>query len=211
MARSFGINELINTNFKIRPMGTQWREHVGDLESNCTILIMGPAKNGKSDYCFKFSKDLALNGAQVFYNSSEEGKCSTLKENAIRNKMQEVSGKVMFGNRLNFTQLFKKMTKPRSGNVLVIDSWDYMNLTAMQFQELRETLKNKMIIVLCWAEGKRPDNGEAKKIEHMADVIVRVRDWVAHPISRFGGNKKMVTWVKAKDTGSQITLFENEQ
>lgn len=210
MSRSFGINELINSNFKERPMSEAWRKHIGNLERNATIMIIGPAKNGKTDYAFKFIKDLALHGAQVFYNTSEEGKSSTIKETAIRNNMQLVSGKVMFGNRLTFDQLFAKMKKPRSGNVLVIDSWDYMNLTAEQFKTIRETLKHKMIILLCWADGKRPDNSEAKKIEHMADAIVTVKNWVAYPVSRFGGNEKMTTWVKKPTTGSQTNLFDHE-
>jgi archaellum biogenesis ATPase FlaH len=207
MAKSFGINELLKTTFKVRPMSEVWRDHVGNLEYNCTIMIQGPAKNGKTDYTMKFCKELAAHGAKVFYNSSEEGKSGTLQETVKRNNMQDVLGKVNFGNRETFEAMFTRMKKPRSGNVLVIDSWDYMHLTAQQFKTLRETLKHKMIIILCWANGDRPDDGQAKKIEHMADVIIRVNNWVATPVSRFGGNNKMVTWLKKQDTGQQQTLF----
>lgn len=191
MAKAFGINELLNTNFKHRETSAKWQNHIGHLQSNATILIIGPPKQGKSDYTMKLVKELALNGTKTFYNSSEEGKSSTLKENVIRNNMQEVAGKVIFGNREPFDKLLKRMQGPNSGGVLVLDSWDYMHLTEKKFQELRTALKNKMIIIICWAHGARPDSSEARKIEHHADVIVKVSNLTAIPVSRFGGNERL--------------------
>jgi archaellum biogenesis ATPase FlaH len=191
MSKAFGINELLNTNFKHRVTSEKWQKHIGNLQSNATILVMGPPKEGKSDYTMKLVKEFAVNGSKTFYNSSEEGKSSTLQENVRRNNMQEVAGKVIFGNREPFDKLITRMKGPNSGNVLVIDSWDYMHLTEKKFQELRRELKNKMIIIICWAHGSRPDNKEARKIEHHADVIVRVRNLSAFPVSRFGGNEMM--------------------
>jgi archaellum biogenesis ATPase FlaH len=155
MKRAFGINELIAHNFKHRVMSEAWQKHIGNIETNSTILIRGKPKNGKTDYCIKLCKELALNGAKVFYNSYEQGKSETLKQAIVRNNMQEVSGKVMFGDREPFDDLMIRMKQARSGNVLVIDSWDYMNLSKENFVYMRELLKRKMIIIICWADGNR--------------------------------------------------------
>ena len=189
--RAFSISELLNANFKYRETGGNWQKHIGHLQHNATILVMGPPKNGKSDYCMKLVKDLAINKSRVFYNSFEEGKSSTLQENAIRNNMEDVIGMVQFGNREPFAELMARMKKPRSASVLVIDSWDYMHLTEKDFQTMRTELKNKMIIIICWAHGARPDNQQARKIEHHADVLVHVRNLAASSVSRFGGNERM--------------------
>jgi hypothetical protein len=191
MSRSFGINDLINAKFKFVELDEKWQKHLGKIERNCTILIKGKAKNGKTDYCMKLTKQLASKGLHVYYNSCEEGKSATLQEAAVRNNMQDVAGKVHFGHKANFDQFMKRMSGPGSCAVGLIDSWDYMKLSAEQFKTLRNTCKNKMLIIVCWADGERPDDNECKKIEHMAGVLVSVRKYKATPVSRYGGNQVM--------------------
>lgn len=191
MSKSFGINDLINARFKYVELDEKWQKHLGKIERNCTILIKGPAKNGKTDYCMKLSKQLAQKGMRLYYNSYEEGKSATLQEAAIRNNLQEVAGRIYFGNKTPYEGLLKRMTGAGSPSAVLIDSWDYMKLTAAQFIAMRNQLKNKMIIIVCWADGPRPDESEAKKIEHMAGVLVSVKSYNAKSVSRYGGNQKM--------------------
>jgi predicted ATP-dependent serine protease len=189
--KSFGINDLLNAKFKYVELDEPWQKHLGKIEKNTTILIKGPAKNGKTDYCIKLTKQLAKKGLRIYYNSYEEGKSATLQEAAIRNDLQEVAGRVSFGNKTPFEVVLKRMTGPGSPSCVLIDSWDYMKLTAAQFIAMRNQLRYKLIIIVCWADGTRPDDGEAKKIEHMAGVLVSVRNYCAKSVSRYGGNQKM--------------------
>lgn len=206
MSRSFGIKELMDHNFKSQSLSPKWRSHLGNLQKNSSIMIIGPAKNGKTDYAMKLTKELANNGLSVFYNSFEEGKSATLQESAKRNNMQEVAGKVQFGNKMPYEQMMKRMKGTGSSNVLLIDSWDYMKLTAELYKTMRVELKRKMIIIISWADGKRPDDSEAKKIEHMCDAIITVREYKAKSVSRLGGNEVM-HFKEKESNGHQASLF----
>ena len=189
MAKSFGVNDLINAKFKFVELDEKWQKHLGKIEKNCTILIKGPAKNGKTDYCIKLAKQLAQKGLRLYYNSCEEGRSATLQEAAIRNNLQDVAGRIFFGHKTSYEGCLKRMTGPGSPSALLIDSWDYMKLSSQQFIAMRTQLKNKMIIIICWADGLRPDDGECKKIEHMAAVLVSIKNFNAKSVSRYGGNK----------------------
>lgn len=204
--RNIGVNELMEAKWEYIPLSQEWIDHFGRLFKGFRIHIKGNPKNGKTEYLIRLIKELALASGKVHLNSTEQGKSPTLQEAFVRNKMNEVKGKVMLAaaDQKDFDNWYAKLTQPRAiiGNTIVLDSADYMNLTVAQYKQLNDRFKHKNIIIVSWAIN--PIN---KSLAHMMDVIVDVKDFVANPVSRMGGNKPYEIWSKRDRRQAQIPLF----
>ncbi len=203
--RSIGISEFLERKFITYDFDGEWAATFGQPERNMKVLIWGDPGHGKTEFCIKLSKYLAR-FTKVYYNSFEQGICKTLQDALRRNDMQEVSGRVMFGNQESFEEMMQRLSGRNSPMVCVIDSRDYINLTTEQFKRLVDQFPRKCFIVVCWESGGKPRGEYAKQIAYMCDVKVHVQNFKAFPRSRFGGNKPFVIWEKRPAPGAQTAL-----
>ena len=90
-----------------------------------------------------------------------------------------------------FDMWMKRLSGRNTGRVIILDSHDYMHLTFDQFKQLHEKFKNKSIIIVCWDD---PWDAHAKKIKYLCDIKVKVHNFRAKIVSRFGGNKPYTIW-----------------
>jgi hypothetical protein len=157
--------------------------------------VYGDSGNGKTEFVVKLTKYIAR-FTKVYYNSHEQKFSKSLMDALRRNKMQEVNGKVIFADGESVEKMVDRLSKRNSPGAVIIDSRDYMNLTADQFKLLVQTFPHKCFIVICWSTGSKPKGSHAEAIEYMCDIKIRVKDFVAHMRSRFGGNKNFIIWDK---------------
>lgn len=203
--RSIGISEFIDRKFVTYPFTGEWAATFGEPERNMKVLIWGDPGHGKTEFCIKLAKYLA-GFTKVYYNSYEQGICKTLQDALIRNNMQEVTGRVVFGNQETFPQMMERLAGKNSPMVCIIDSRDYINLTTEQFKTMVDRFPRKCFILICWSTGGKPRGEYAKQIAYMCDVKIHVQNFKAHPRSRFGGNQPFVIWDKRPVAGSQTAL-----
>jgi len=203
--RAIGITDFLARNFNSYAFEGVFKDHLGEPEQNFKMIVYGSPGNGKTEYCIQLAKYLA-SFAKVYYNSFEQGISKTLQDAIKRNDLTSVKGKIMFGNRERLDEMIKRLKSKGSPRIIIIDSRDYMNLTAEEFKLLIGTFPRKSFIVVCWEGGGKPKGEHAKAMEFMCDIKVRVVGFRAHPSSRFGGNKDYVIWDK-KATNSQSSLF----
>jgi hypothetical protein len=168
-------------------------------------IIWGNPGNGKTEFCIQLAKYMA-GFSKVYYNSFEQGICKTLQDALRRNNMMEVAGKVIFGDQETFDEMMERLSGKNAPQVVVIDSRDYLNLTTAQFKTLIDAHPRKSFIVVCWESGGKPRGEYAKQIAYMCDVKIHVRDFVAYPRSRFGGNQKFIIWDRKPAAGTQSKL-----
>lgn len=129
--------------------------------------------------------------------------------------MQDVKGRIIFADGESLEEMKERLGKRNSPGACIIDSRDYMKLTADQFQELLELFPHKIIIVICWAEGSKPKGTDAKAIEYMCDIKILVKDFRAIMRSRYGGNEDFNIWpdrykAKPQTEGAQLSLLPVE-
>lgn len=191
--RAIGISEFLNRKFDVYPFEGKHLDSFGEPEKNARIIIYGKPGNGKTEFCVQLSKYLSQ-WTRVYYNSFEQGISKSLQDTLVRNNMQEVNGKVLFGDKETVEEMHERLAKRNSPNVVIIDSRDYMRLTTDQYKRLVDRFSRKMFIVVCWESAGKPKSAYAKDIEFMCDIKIHVRDFVAHPRSRFGGNKPFEIW-----------------
>lgn len=191
--RAIGVNDLINRSFITYEFQDAWAASFGEPERNFRMIVYGDSGNGKTEFVVKFAKYLAQFG-KVYYNSFEQGLSKSLQDAFIRNDMADVSGNLIIGDKDKLDELKRRMGSRNSPRFCIIDSLDYMKLTADQYIELVERFPNKSFIIIAWSAGKYPKSQAAKDIEYMADIKVRVHEYKAYPKCRFGGNKPFVIW-----------------
>lgn len=207
--RAIGITDFLNKNFNVYPFKDKFFNAFGEPETNFSALIYGHPKNGKTEFCIQLAKYMSQ-FARVYYNSFEQGISKSLQDALVRNNMEEVTGRVIFGNKETYTEMTERLSKRNSPMICFIDSRDYMNLTASQWFRLIEKFPRKSFILISWESAGKPASKYARDISYRTDVIVHVRDFIAYPRSRFGGNQKFVIWNRKPQVGEQLTLIESK-
>ena len=207
--RAIGVSDLLNRNFITYEFEDEWLESFGEPERNFRMIVYGDSGNGKTEFVVKFAKYLAEFG-KVYYNSFEQGMSKSLQEAFIRNDMQEVNGKLILGDKDDFELVCKRMGSRNSPKFCIIDSLDYMELSADQYKVLVEKYPHKSFIIICWSAGRKPKLQAAKDIEYMVDIKVRVHEYKAYPRSRFGGNLPFVIWPEYWER-KKIEMEQNQE
>jgi hypothetical protein len=203
--RAIGITDFLDRKFDCFPFEGTMAATFGEPERNMRILIYGKPGNGKTEFAIQLSKYLA-GFTRVYYNSFEQGISKTLQDAVRRNHLEDIAGRMVFGDKETLEEIHARLKAKNSPHVCVLDSRDYMNLTGQQYRDLVAAFPHKCFIVLCWDSGGKPKGEHAKAIEFMVDVKIHVRDFVAYPRSRFGGNQKYVIWDRKPMEGVQLRL-----
>lgn len=202
--RTIGMFQLQQVKFDLMDFDGEWAASFGKPEKNFASIIYGASGNGKTDFCVKFAKYLA-NFGKVLYVSHEEGISSTIQEAFERNKMTEVSGRVILAEKATVDDLVEYLKKRNSPQTVIIDSLDYMRLTTDQYKRLRAVFPKKSFIIVTWSNGDKPKSQYARDIEYMVDIKLRVKGYVVYPRCRYGGNAPFIIWPeKAKQHAPQL-------
>lgn len=192
--RNYGVNDIEAWKFNDISLSPEWVAHLGDLSEGFRMIIHGKSGHGKSEYVMRLAKELAMNYGKVNHNNVEQGRSKTLQSAFTRNNMKGITpGRWTLAEKSQrlFDEWFKRLSGKNTGRVIILDSLDYMKLTFDQFKQLHEKFKHKSIIIVCWDD---PFDVNAKKIKYMCDIKVKVHNFKAKIVSRFGGNKTYVIW-----------------
>lgn len=204
-SKNYGIKDMMSWNFEPIAFSQEWAEHLGELCTGFRMLIKGDPKNGKTEYMITLIKELATVNGKVNFNSTEQGKSPSLKRALLRNNIDQIpAGKFILcdASQRTFDAWFKRLKSPNSGKTIILDSGDYMNLTFAQYKQLIEEFPQKNIIIVCWLV-----NPLIKHLAHTMDIVVEVKDFIARPVGRLGGDKNRVIWAKRLQGKPQTTLF----
>lgn len=205
MSRAIGISDFLAKEFNVYSFEDKFLNSFGEPETNFSALVYGHPKNGKTEFCIQLAKYMSQY-TRVYYNSYEQGISKSLQDALKRNKMEDVSGKVIFGNKETYSEMIDRLSKKNSPMVCFIDSRDYMNLTAAQWFRLIEKFPRKAFILISWESAGKPASKYAKDISYRTDIIIHVKNFIAYPTGRFGGNEKFVIWNKSASKGEQLKL-----
>jgi hypothetical protein len=188
----FSFQKLANKKFKSFDWKGMLLDTLGNCETNFSMLIWGQSNQGKSTFVLKLMKELIPHG-KIYFNSIEQGEGLSLQQASERIGLMAVKAtEISIGNKHSYGQMVKALEKNRA-TIVIIDSIDYMGLTADQYRELRGKFPNKAFIMISWeGYGRKPQTQAGKDIKYMADIKCRVDSGVAFPESRFGETKPFV-------------------
>lgn len=186
MARAVNIRQLLTMRFPRIPLEGRWRELLGQPELRGSILIWGDSAQGKTSFALQLAKELSRY-EPVLYDSLEEGISESIRTACLREGMIEAGNRVLLLDNEPIPELTERLAKPKSRNVVVIDSLQYTGMTFEAYKELLERFPKKLFVFISHADGKEPAGRIATQVKFNANIKIRVSGFTAYAISRYGG------------------------
>lgn len=191
MARAVNIRQLLTMKFPKIPLEGRWRELMGQPQLKGGILIWGDSAQGKTSFALQFAKELSRY-EPVLYDTLEEGISESIRAACVREKMVEVGNRVLLLDNEPVPELIERLSRPKSRNVVIVDSLQYTGMTFETYKELLELFPKKLFVFISHADGKEPAGRIATQVKFNANVKIRVAGFTAYAISRYGGGTPYV-------------------
>lgn len=193
MARAASVDQVLRTRFKVIPFEGEWKDSIGCPELTGSWIIWGNSGNGKTRFALQLCKYLCQFG-RVAYDSLEEGVSVSFAKALQETHMMEVRRKFVVLDKEPIDQLTERLEKPKSPDIVYVDSLQYTGMSYEQYKALKERFPKKLFIWISHAEGMLPEGRVAKKVRFDSNVKVFVQAYRAEPVSRYGGGKPYIIW-----------------
>ncbi len=193
MARAASLDQVLRTRFKVLPFEGEWKDAIGCPELTGSWIIWGNSGNGKTRFALQLCKYLCQFG-RVAYDSLEEGVSVSLVKAIKETHMMEVRRKFVVLDKEPIDQLTERLEKPKSPDIVCVDSLQYTGMSYEQYKALKERFPKKLFIWISHADGTLPEGRVAKKVRFDSNVKVFVQAYRAEPVSRYGGGKPYIIW-----------------
>ena len=195
MRRSISAVQALAVRNKTLEVAPEWRGCLGDeIARHGIVFIWGNSGNGKSSAVMAFAKMLSERG-KVLYISKEEGYSFSFQNTLRRFGMQECGSSFQVLDDETIEELVERLSKPKSPEFVIIDSVQAMGLSSKQFKQLREKFRNKLLVLVSQADGKRPAGRPAVNMMYDADLKLWVEGHTVFSKGRFmGDTKEYVIW-----------------
>ncbi len=180
-----GVRELLSMKFETLPFEGAWYDAFGTPE-NCGVwIVWGESGSGKTTFVMKLCKELCRFG-RVVYNSLEEGISLTMQNTVKRSNMLEANRRFLLVSE-SLEELSLRLKRQKSPDFVVIDSFQYLQISYPQYIKFKEQHRNKLLIFISHASGKNPDGRPAKKVKYDASLKIYVEGKRAFSHGRFIG------------------------
>lgn len=213
MSRSLTAKEILNIRRKSITFEGEWGNCIGSIDRQGVVFFWGNSGNGKSSAVISFCKELCKSG-KVLYVSLEEGYSLSFQNTLKRFDMDSLGSRFQVLESATAEDLVERLSKPRSAEFVVIDSFQYLGLSYKQYIEFKSKLANKMLIFVSHADGKQPEGRAAKAVKYDAMQKIWVEGFVAFTNGRFiGPTGQAVIWEQGawdywnKRVKSENTIF----
>lgn len=203
MARAYSNATIRSARFKVADFSGAWRDSIGMPVLRGTWLIYGGSGSGKTSFCLQLAKYLSQFG-RVLYNSLEQGLSPTMQSAWIAGGMEEAGRRVKLLDREGYDELFERLAKRQSPEIVIIDSINYLRgLRLSDYQLLSQRYRKKLFIVVAHEKGGEPKGALAQAIRYDADVKIRVEGYRAMVTSRYAtsevGGQDYIIWDKGAE------------
>lgn len=175
-----------------------WHDFIGRPERHGVWFIWGNSGNGKSSFAMQLCRELAQ-FERVAYNSLEEGTSLTMQRNLLRHGMGELGSRFVV-IREDMATLMKRLRERKSYKVVVIDSFQYTQMTYKDYITLRDSFPRHLFIFISHAEGRHPAGRSARSVMYDASLKIWVEGYKAVSKGRFiGDTGEFIIWHKGAD------------
>ena len=118
--------------------------------------------------------------------------------------MESAGRRVKLLDRESYSDLFERLAKRQSPEVVIIDSINYLRgLRLSDYQLLSQRYRKKLFIIVAHEKGGEPKGALAQAIRYDADVKIRVEGYRAMVTSRYAtaevGGQDYIIWDKGAE------------
>lgn len=186
MKRAFSPTEVSRMSKKTFDFEGEFYDAFGNPEMRGVWFVWGNSGNGKTSFVMQLCKELCKFG-KVCYNSLEEGVSLTMQNSLNRYGMNDVNRRFILLDGESISELSERLLRKKSPDILIIDSFQYTQMTYKQYIEFKQKHKNKLIIFISHADGKQPTGRSAKSVMYDASLKIWVEGYRAISKGRFIG------------------------
>lgn len=186
MKRALTVKEVLKEKKSTFDFEGPWREAFGEPERTGVWFIWGNSGNGKSSFVMQLCKELSRFD-RVAYDSLEEGDSLTMKQSLMRHRMNECGRRFSLLNSEPIDELRNRLQRRKSFNIVVIDSFQYTQMSYKDYIKLKEQNRNKLLIFISHAKGRAPRGGAAESVMYDASLKIWVEGFKAFSKGRFFG------------------------
>ena len=186
MPRSYSTEEILSKEFPELEWDCKFSEVFGKPAINDTWLIWGSSGSGKSSFVMQLCKELCKYD-RVVYDSLEEGDSMTMQQSMMRHGMSDVGRRFNLLNAEPMEDLRERLSKRKSWNIAVIDSFQYTQMSYRDYIRLKEQNKDKLLIFISHAKGRAPRGSAAESVMYDATLKIWVEGFKAFSKGRFIG------------------------
>ena len=140
--------------------------------------------------------------ARVAYNSLEQGLSLSLQMAWRRVGMEEAGNRVILLSKEPLPDLRKRLKKPKSPRVVVIDSVQYLvGFRLAEYVQLMRDFPHKLFIWIAHEDSGQPDGKLAKQIRYDADIKIHTQGFKAQIVTRYEN-------AEYNEGGEDLTIWE---
>jgi hypothetical protein len=188
MGRALTVSEVLRQKKRTFAFKGAMLDAFGEPECTGIWFIWGNSGNGKSSFVMQLCKELCRFD-RVAYDSLEEGDSLTMKQNLLRAGMKECGRRFSLLNAESIPDLKKRLDRRKSFNIVVIDSFQYTQMSYRDYIRLKEQYRNKLLIFISHAKGRAPRGSAAESVMYDATLKIWVEGFKAFSKGRFIGEK----------------------
>ena len=185
MARAYSPSEILKMKKKEFAFNGEWLDAF-DCPELCGVwFVWGNSGNGKTSFIMQLCRELSRFG-KVAINALEEAQSKSVKDAIRRFGMDDLDGKVQFLCE-PLSELTERLAKKRSADFVIVDSFQYTQLTYKQYIAFKEANKKKLIVFVSHADGKKPAGRAAVSVMYDAALKIWIEGYRAFSKGRYIG------------------------
>lgn len=173
-----------------------YKDLIGTPECAGSWLIYGSSGNGKTTFAMQLMKYLC-DFKKCSYITIEEKQKLSFQRAIESANLLSVSSKVKIWVDYTVQDLELELAKPKSPEIIFVDSIQYLRKTSTSFQEISkfeykeliDKYPKKLFVFISHAKKGEPKGSLAEAAYYFSDVCIKVSDFTAIPMkSRYGGS-----------------------
>ena len=184
--RALTVKEILNKKRQTFPFAGEWADAFGQPERTGVWFIWGRSGNGKTSFVLQLIRELCK-WDRVAFDSMEEGDSLSMRDKLVRHGMADVGNRLHLLDAEPMSALSERLSKRKSYNIVVIDSFQYTQMTYKDYIQFKEQHKDKLFIFLSHAAGSLPRGSAAGGVMYDATLKIWVEGFKAFSKGRFIG------------------------
>ena len=205
MGRALTVKEVLNKKRQTFPFDGKWADAFGQPERTGVWFIWGRSGNGKTSFVMQLIAELCKYD-RVAFDSMEEGDSLSMRQKLVRHGLSQVGSRFHLLNAEPMTELKERLARRKSYNIIVIDSFQYTQMSYRDYIQFKEQNKDKLIVFISHAKGSLPRGSAAEGVMYDATLKIWVEGFKAFSKGRFiGQTGEFTIW----DEGAERYWGEN--
>ena len=199
MGRALTVKEVLNKKRQTFPFDGKWADAFGQPERTGVWFIWGRSGNGKTSFVMQLIAELCKYD-RVAFDSMEEGDSLSMRQKLVRHGLSKVGSRFHLLNAEPMTELKERLARRKSYNIIVIDSFQYTQMSYRDYIQFKEQNKDKLIVFISHAKGSLPRGSAAEGVMYDATLKIWVEGFKAFSKGRFiGQTGEFTIWAEGAE------------